>query len=125
MSDQGLNEIVQYATLAQAQRLRHAEQASHEAAARFAVRAERTLALDHRWPQRPFHGVVGRLNPFAARERPQRRLQLQDPGAYPRRLGATARSTLPQQAPHLRAQPTLDWLPQPAPAARPVAHLVP
>src|SRR5436190_19410368 len=121
MSDQRVDEVVQDRPLLQTEGVRDAEQTLDEAAALLTVAAEGALAFDYRRTQGPLRRVVRRLQPVVPRERPQRRLQLEDRGAHPGRLRAAAGRPLLQQG----AQPPVYVPVQPASAACPVAHLVP
>src|ERR1019366_289679 len=108
MSLDSVTEIRQRVFLLQATRLHDGQNPFDESAASFTVAAETAATPQHGATQQSLHVVVGRLNAFMRRKRPQRALQLQQ---VPAELGHAR--IVPQSAFQQRlTQPTLERLDQ-------------
>src|SRR5471030_2776159 len=77
MSVDGITEIRQRVFLMQATRLHDRQNPLDESAAHLTVAAEAAPTPQHSATQQTLHVVIGWLNSFVRRERPQRALQLQ------------------------------------------------
>ena len=97
MRCQGILQIVDHASLLQAQGLYGGEHAFGEAATRFAVTAEGTPPPQHRGTQGPFGGIVRRLDPLMTHKSPQRRFPRCQIAAQCRRRRAVALDPASQQ----------------------------
>ena len=109
----GGDELVQ-ATAAPAQRLGDRVRVLDEAGAALALAAEAGLAVDDQRTERPFGGVVRRLDALDVEEGPHRGFGPQDSAAHRRRLVPPAARALVEQPDHLRSN-----RPRPSPCVRP------
>lgn len=124
MGDEGFAEIGQHVPLLEPQRLHRGENPFGEPAPRLAVVAEADLPPQHRRAQRPLRPVVRRLDPLDSRERPHRRVHLQEVPAEPRRLRHRARKPCLQRLIELDAHRSQGRL-QPRPVQDPLAEVPP
>ena len=106
MSVDSATEILQRVFPMQAARLHDRQNPFDELAARLTVAAEAAPTPQHGPTQQTLHVVVGRLNAFTRRERPQRALHLQQVPTELRHARIVSQAAFQQRL----AQPTLERL---------------